>query len=188
MKGTCIETISPERLHELWREGQRPDLIDVRTTAEYESVHVQNAESVPLDMLDPEAVISARNGSGGEPLYIICHSGGRAMQACEKFVNSGFADVVCVEGGTAAWERSGLPVVHGRKRMSLERQVRVAAGALVLLGVTLGVVVNPYFIGLPALVGAGLVFAGVTDTCGMGMLLAKMPWNRSCCGSGACAR
>lgn len=184
----CIQTITPERLHELWREGHRPNLIDVRTPAEYDGVHAQNAQSMPLESLDPQAVIAARNGSGNEPLYIICHSGSRARQACAKFVSSGFADVVCVEGGTAAWDRVGLPVVRGRRSMSLERQVRVAAGALVLVGAVLSVAVHPYYLGLSAFVGAGLVFAGVTDTCGMGMLLAKMPWNRSPGRAGSCGR
>lgn len=83
-----------------------------------------------------------------------------------------------VEGGTLAWEGAGLPVVRGRRVISLERQVRIAAGALVVAGVLLGWLVHPAFLGLSAFVGAGLVFAGVTDTCGMGLLLARMPWNR----------
>ena len=86
---------------------------------------------------------------------------------------------VNVEGGTLAWEQAGLPVVRGKKAMSLERQVRIAAGSLVVLGTALGAFVHPGFLGLSAFVGAGLVFAGVTDTCGMGMVLARMPWNRA---------
>jgi rhodanese-related sulfurtransferase len=85
---------------------------------------------------------------------------------------------VSVDGGTQAWEAAGLPIVRGQKTISLERQVRIAAGSLVVLGAVLGYFVHPYFIGLSAFVGAGLVFAGVTDTCGMGMLLARMPWNK----------
>ena len=88
-----------------------------------------------------------------------------------------FSNVVNVEGGTLAWEKAGLPVVPGKKAISLERQVRIAAGLLVLLGTAFGWFVHPAFLGLSAFVGAGLVFAGVTDTCGMGMLLARMPWN-----------
>ena len=93
-----------------------------------------------------------------------------------------------MEGGTLACVEAGLPVVRGRKAISLERQVRIAAGLLVLLGALLGWLVHPAFVGLSAFVGAGLVFAGVTDTCGMGLLLARMPWNRvkepaaTCCG------
>ncbi len=86
--------------------------------------------------------------------------------------------MVNVEGGTQAWDQAGLPVVRGQQAMSLERQVRIAAGSLVVLGSALGAFVSPYWIGLAAFVGAGLVFAGITDTCGMGMLLARMPWNK----------
>jgi rhodanese-related sulfurtransferase len=86
--------------------------------------------------------------------------------------------VVCVEGGTDAWEQAGLPVVRGHKVISLDRQVRMAAGLLVLLGVGLSFLVHPAFSALSAFVGAGLLFAGITDTCGMAMLLAKMPWNQ----------
>lgn len=148
-------------------------LVDVRTPAEFGEVHAGGAENVPLDRLDPAAV--ARGG----PLYVICRSGGRGKQACAKLLAAGHRDVANVEGGTLAWEAAGLPVVRGRRAVSLERQVRVAAGSLVLAGVALGAFVHPAGLGLAAFVGAGLVFAGVTDTCGMGMLLARMPWNQA---------
>jgi hypothetical protein len=110
---------------------------------------------------------------------LICRSGSRSRQAAEAFEREGFANSVSVDGGTLAWERAGLPVVRGeRKAISLERQVRIAAGSLVVLGTALGAFVHPGFLGIAAFVGAGLVFAGITDTCGMGLMLAKMPWNR----------
>jgi rhodanese-related sulfurtransferase len=170
--------ISPSRLAELHKQGKKIDLIDVRTPAEYGEVHLEFARNVPLDQLDPKAVIERRVDAGGEPLYIICQAGGRGRQACEKFAKAGFENVVNVEGGTSACLATDLPVVRGKKVMSLERQVRIAAGSLVLVGVVLSYLVHPYLIGISAFVGAGLVFAGVTDTCGMGMMLAKMPWNR----------
>ena len=83
-----------------------------------------------------------------------------------------------MEGGTLACEAANLPVVRGQKAISLERQVRIAAGSLVLIGAILGFWVDPYWIALAAFVGAGLIFAGITDTCGMAMLLARMPWNQ----------
>ncbi|HJZ53542.1 MAG TPA: YgaP-like transmembrane domain, partial [Gemmataceae bacterium] len=83
-----------------------------------------------------------------------------------------------VEDGTPAWERAGGPVVRGKKAVSLERQVRIAAGLLVLLGVVLALTIDPWFVLVSGFIGAGLVFAGVTDTCGMGLLLARMPWNQ----------
>ncbi len=181
-----ITAISPHELAELRRQGHRLDLIDVRTPLEFEEVHVEHARNAPLDQLDPAALMQARNGSSGQPLYVICRSGSRGRQACEKFHQAGFSEVVNVEGGTLACIEAGLPVVRGKKTISLERQVRIAAGLLVLLGAVLGGFVHPAFIALSAFVGAGLVFAGITDTCGMGMLLARMPWNRrrqttACC-------
>ena len=96
-------------------------------------------------------------------------------------------NVVNVEGGTLAWAEAGLPVVRGKKAVSLERQVRIAAGSLVVLGAALSWLLHPAFIALSAFVGAGLIFAGVTDTCGMGMLLARMPWNQTTAPSSTCA-
>jgi rhodanese-related sulfurtransferase len=177
-------TISPLELAELRKSGTDIDLIDVRTPVEYREVHVEFARSLPLDELDPQAVIQSRNGTKDEPLYLVCHSGGRGEKACEKFVQAGYTNVINVEGGTLACEQAGLPLVRGKTAISLERQVRIAAGTLVVLGAVLGWLVHPAFIGLSAFVGAGLIFAGITDTCGMGMLLAKMPWNQ--CSQGAC--
>ena len=183
-----MSIITPQELAELCKDGKKIDLIDVRTPVEYREVHVEIARNVPLDQLDAGALMQARNGSANEPLYVICRSGSRGQQACEKFLQAGFSNVVNIEGGTLACVDAGLPVVRGKKAVSLERQVRIAAGALVLLGALLGLIVHPAFVGLSAFVGAGLVFAGITDTCGMGMILARMPWNQvkktasPCCG------
>jgi rhodanese-related sulfurtransferase len=173
-----IPTITPRELDRLRTAGQAADLLDVRTPVEYREVHVARARNVPLDRLDPMAVMQRGQGSGEQPLYLICRSGSRGRQACEKFLAAGYSNVVNVEGGTLAWVEAGLPVVRGKQAISLERQVRIVAGSLVLLGVLLGWLVHPALLGLSAFVGAGLVFAGVTDTCGMGLLLARMPWNR----------
>lgn len=181
-----VATVTPRHLAELCKGGKKIDLIDVRTPVEFREVHVEFARNVPLDRLDPSAVVQARNGPADEPLYVLCRSGSRGQQACEMFLKAGLANVVNVEGGTLACVEAGLPVVRGKKAISLERQVRIAAGSLVLLGAALSFV-HPAFIGLSAFIGAGLVFAGITDTCGMGMALARMPWNRvgqdstSCC-------
>lgn len=172
-----ITTISPKQLHDAVQGGQAVELIDVRTPVEFREVHVSFARNLPLDQLDAAQVTAGRNGSS-QPLYVICRSGSRGKQACEKLASAGFTSVVNVEGGTQAWDQAGLPVVRGQQAMSLERQVRIAAGTLVLIGSAMGALVSPYWIGLAAFVGAGLVFAGLTDTCGMGMLLARMPWNQ----------
>ncbi len=168
-------TITPQQLAERITTGS-VELIDVRTPAEYREVHLECARNVPLDQLDVQSIVAQR-GSSREPLYVICKAGGRGQQACNRFQAAGYTNVINVEGGTQACVQAGLPVVRGKKAMGLERQVRIAAGSLVLLGFGLSFV-HPYFIGLSAFVGAGLVFAGITDTCAMGMLIAKMPWNR----------
>jgi rhodanese-related sulfurtransferase len=173
-----VPSISPQHLAALFRADTRFDLIDVRIPMEFQEVHVQFAANVPLDTLDPAAVMRGRNGSENEPLYLICRTGSRGRRACEKFLAAGFTNIMNVEGGTMACVEHGLPVVRGRKMISLERQVRIAAGLLVLIGALLGLLVHPVFTGLSIFVGAGLVFAGVTDTCGMGMMLARMPWNQ----------
>lgn len=149
----------------------------MRTPLEFREVHVDFARNVPLDRLDPQSVQQTRGPNSVEPLYVICRSGSRGKQACEKLASVG-VHVVNVEGGTLAWDAAGLPVVRGKKAISLERQVRIVAGFLVLVGAVLAMVVHPYFAGLSAFIGAGLMFAGITDTCSMAMVLARMPWNQ----------
>jgi rhodanese-related sulfurtransferase len=153
-------------------------LIDVRTPAEFREVHVETARNLPLDQLVPATVARECSSASGAPLYVICRSGSRGRQACERLEQAGVLNVFNVEGGTQACIEAGLPIVRGKATISLERQVRIAAGSLVLLGAILSWLVHPAFIALSAFVGAGLVFAGITDTCGMGLLLARMPWNQ----------
>ena len=181
-----VSTISPAKFAELCQHGQKVELIDVRTPVEFREVHVEFAKNVPLDRLEPSAIMQARNGTAQESLYVICRSGGRGQQACEKFQKAGFTNVINVEGGTIACVDAGLPLVRGKKAMSLERQVRIAAGSLVLIGFGLSFI-HPALIGLSVFVGAGLVFAGVTDTCAMGMLIARMPWNQCGDKSNSCS-
>jgi len=170
--------IKPHELAELRKAGKKINLIDVRTPVEYREVHVENSHNIPLDRLDPSAVMLGRASSTDEPLYLICRSGSRGQQACEKFIKAGYSNVVNIEGGTMACVEAGLPVVRGKKAISLERQVRITAGLLIIVGAALGWFVDPAFIALPALIGAGLLFSGITDTCGVSMVLARMPWNQ----------
>ena len=179
-----MQTISVKQLAELKNQSSL-EIVDVRTPVEFREVHVVGARNVPLDSLDTKQVSSNRNGNASEPLYLICKSGGRSSKAAQKFIDAGFDNVVSVDGGTSAWDAAGYPVERGKKAVSLERQVRILAGFLVLSGVVLSYFVHPYFVGLSAFIGAGLMFAGITDTCGMGMMLAKMPWNQI--SSGTCS-
>jgi rhodanese-related sulfurtransferase len=169
-----MKTITPAELQKILAMQSDAPFIDVRTPIEFAEVHVSQAQNIPLDELNPQALPLPKD----KAVYLLCRSGGRATKAAEKFATSGFVQPVVVEGGTLAWIEAGLPVTHGNaKVISLERQVRIAAGSLVLIGIILGWFVHRGFFGLSAFVGGGLVFAGVTDFCGMGLLLAKLPWN-----------
>jgi rhodanese-related sulfurtransferase len=129
-----VATITPTTLSDLRRKGEKVMLIDVRTPAEFGEVHVDFARNMPLDRIDPKEIASL---AGSDPVYVVCKSGNRSHKACEKLMAAGLKDVVSIEGGTAACEAAGVPVVRGRKAMSLERQVRIAAGALVAIGAAL---------------------------------------------------
>jgi rhodanese-related sulfurtransferase len=181
------KSVSPGELNRLIASGGPVELLDVRTPGEFESAHVPGARLVPLDELDAGAFLKQR-GKADQPVYVLCQSGGRARKAIEKLQQAGFGGGVLVEGGTQAWIDAGLPVTRGAAGViSLERQVRIAASSLVLTGVLLAYCVHPGFIILSAFVGAGLVFAGVTNWCGMGLLLTKLPWNQKTgCASGSC--
>lgn len=177
-----MNSITPKNLNDKRAAGEAVALIDVRTPAEFREVHVPFAINLPLDRITPEAV---RDAAQGAPVFVICRSGQRAQNACEQLAKGGVENLTLVEGGTQGWVDAGLETVRGQKSISLERQVRIAAGTLVFLGTMLGFFAHHYWLGLPAFVGAGLVFAGVTDTCGMALMLARMPWNqaRGCCKS-----
>lgn len=174
-----MKTITPPELHQLLKDDPALSVIDVRTPVEFAEVHVPQAEPHPLDSLNPEALLAQGVIRQGRPVYVLCRSGQRARLAAEKLATAGFHDAVVVTGGTVAWAEAGLPVTRGETRViSLERQVRIAAGSLVLTGALLGWLAHPGFFLLSGFVGAGLVFAGISDWCGMGLLLARAPWNQ----------
>jgi rhodanese-related sulfurtransferase len=173
-----MKSITANELSNMVASGKNIDLIDVRTPIEFRAMHVTIARNEPLSGLDPKAIQSARNGSASEPLYVVCRSGGRSKQACEKFLASGITNVINVEGGTMACESAGMSVVHGKKSIPLNCQVQIITGSLVVLGSALAVWGHPYWAALPGLMGAGLMFSGITDTCAMGSCLARMPWNQ----------
>jgi rhodanese-related sulfurtransferase len=167
--------LSPAELSEALQELPRIRLLDVRTPAEYQTMHVHGSYNVPLDTLGEHA---REVGSVTDPVVLICQSGQRARRAEEVLKGAGMANLHLLETGVNGWVAAGMPVVRGAKRMSLERQVRIVAGAIAATGGFLGALVHPAFAYLAAFVGSGLVFAGVTDTCLMGSLLARLPYNR----------
>jgi rhodanese-related sulfurtransferase len=173
-----MKTVSPIELQKLLQTDPDLVLLDVRTSVEYAAAHVPRARNEPLHKLQPKTLIDSGALPDGRAVFLLCHTGVRASKAAAKFAMSGQDRAVVVEGGTKAWIEAGLPVDRAAApAISLERQVRIAAGSLVLAGVLLGWLVYPAFFGLSGFVGAGLIFAGITDFCGMGLLLARMPWN-----------
>jgi len=164
--------INPKDLQEKIAQSD-VKLFDVRTPMEFEEVHIEGSELMPLNRLEPGKVTSNH-----DLCVMICGTGKRAEQARQQLESAGCKSLAVLEGGVTAWEQAGLPVKRGKAGISLERQVRIAAGLIVLLSVILGTWLNPGFYGVAAFVGAGLTFAGITDWCGMGMLLAKAPWNQ----------
>lgn len=171
-----VRSISVQELGKLLAQGQAIDLIDVRTPAEFNEIHVSIAKNFPLDQLSPASLVAGRDSN--QPLYVSCRSGARGSQACTKLLNAGFDNVINVEGGTLAWDKAGLPVIRGKATLSLDRQVRIAAGFLAFFGALLALVVDPRWALLSGCVGAGLMHAGIANSCMMGMMLAKMPWNQ----------
>jgi rhodanese-related sulfurtransferase len=180
-------SVTPTELQRLAQAGA-VDILDVRTSAEFESAHIPGAVLVPLDKVDATTFLKAR-GDQRKPVYVVCHSGGRAQKAIEKFQRAGFGGCILVEGGTQAWLDAGLPVIRGNRRtLSIQRQVQITIGIISGTGAALALTVHRGFALLPLLTGCGLLFAGLTGTCGLALLLAKMPWNRapvdnsqSCC-------
>lgn len=180
-----MQTIDVKQLAEI-RTQCEIELVDVRMPTEFRELRAECARSIPLESLDPSSVMASRNGHSQQPLYVICRSGSRSRQACQKFIEAGFTNVVSVEGGTLAWEQAGLPVVRGKKALPLIQQVQMTAGFMIVLGVILSIFVHPYFVGLSAFVGAGLMFAGLTGLCPLASFIARMPWNQ-CSGGGSCS-
>lgn len=176
--------MSHKRIHPLdLMSNNSADLciLDVRTAAEVKASALPDCLHIPLHELTPERLQAeiARSGKNGAAVYLLCQAGRRAEMAADQLRGKIDAELVIIEGGMNAVSQTRIPLAsNGRKVIPLERQVRIAAGLLVLTGAVLGTWFNPAFYGLSAFVGAGLVFAGVTDICPMGMLIAKAPWNR----------
>jgi rhodanese-related sulfurtransferase len=171
------KSISPAVLAATLGAGNTHELLDVRTPPEYASAHVPGARLIPLNELRVETLLAEHKP--GTPIYVLCQAGPRASAAIEQFGRAGCDDCVLVEGGTQAWIDAGLPVHRGVSGvLPLMRQVQIVVGALSAAGTILALAVNRWFAVLPLVIGCGLLFAGVTGTCGMALLLARMPWNR----------
>jgi rhodanese-related sulfurtransferase len=166
-----LPTISATEAKRLIDMGAR--LIDIRGPDEHARERIPGAENHPVEGL------STLNGRSGIAIFH-CRSGQRTAANVDKLSRAASCEAYIVEGGIEAWKKAGLPVEYDHNRpIEIQRQVMIAAGSLVLLGVLLGRFVATEFYALPAFVGAGLTFAGITGWCGMAKLLALMPWNRT---------
>jgi rhodanese-related sulfurtransferase len=168
-------TISTDEASRLVATGGASSVIDVRTGAEFESEHIPGSRLIPLDQVEARADEVRATPA---PRLLLCHSGNRAAAAKRALEKLHVAGLSVIEGGLRGYVEGGGDTVKGRARLSLERQVRIASGSLALLGVLMGFFIHPVFLILSGLAGAGLIFAGITDWCGMGILLSKMSWNR----------
>jgi rhodanese-related sulfurtransferase len=152
-------------------------VIDVRTPGEYESVHIPRSRNIPLDQIEQHADELREAADSGKEVVLVCKSGGRAHQAQEKLEAAGVKTLPILEGGMTAWQQADGDVVQDVIRWDLERQVRLVAGSIVLLSI-LASLVWPSARFVAGFVGAGLVFAAVSNSCMMGMALAKLPYNQ----------
>lgn len=166
-------TVTPTELATRLGDAVPPLVVDVRTLLEFQSEHIEGARHVPLESLADHL----GELPDGADLVLVCRTGIRATIAAESIARAGRRARV-LEGGVVAWRRARLPLREGRKRLAIDRQVQLIAGSMVLTGVILGTLVNPWFLALSAFFGAGLTFAGATGTCGLALVLMKMPWNR----------
>lgn len=172
---STMESISPALLEECFRSGKSVELIDVSSPAEFEEVHVSSARNLPIGSTQLIQFMELRKVDCENRLYVMCRGGVRSVKVCKQYPS---ANLVNVEGGTKNWLEQGLPAVRNTDTFSVQRQVQIAAGALALTGSLLAAFVHPYFVCVPAIVGSGLLTAGLTNTCGMAMFLVKMPWNQ----------
>lgn len=169
-----IQEIDSTTLNQLLNE-QKITLVDVREPGEYAGEHIPEAKSIPLSQFNPDAVKQLAE----KPIVLYCQSGNRSLKAANKLLEAGWESVTHLKGGLPTWKGAGYTTqVNKNAPISLFRQVQIVAGSLVFIGTILGVFVSPSFLILSGFVGAGLVFAGVTGTCAMGNLLAKLPYNQ----------
>src|ERR1035437_4799673 len=171
---------------ETWKDwqaaGRRAQLVDVRSATEFATAHLPGAINIPLEQIERRTEDLEANA----PVVLVCQTSRRSRMASELLAASG-KELIVLEGGTGAWLQAGYPAVRSiTARWALERQVRLIAGLLGLLGVLLGVTVSLWWLLVPGFVGCGLIFAGCSGFCPMGEALARLPWNRPLRG-GCCA-
>lgn len=174
---STVIALDPETLQSWFTEHLDLVVIDVRSAAEFESMHIRGSYNVPLPLLSEHAdELAARLGSR---VVLVCQSGVRAEQARQRLGRSGIDGAFVLTGGAPGFAAAGGDVVKGKDRWDLERQVRLVAGSLVLVGLVGGKLVSPKIRTIAGVIGTGLTFSAATNTCAMGRALSVMPWNRA---------
>jgi rhodanese-related sulfurtransferase len=173
-----MQTIQVATFRDVLNQDHAGDavILDVRTPSEHNSERILGTTNIPLDEIEKHL----DELRGYKHVYVHCASGNRSSQACQKLSTLGLDNIINVEGGLSAWKDAGFPIFKNESApLPIPQQVHVVAGSLVLTGAVLGLLLNPLFILISAFVGAGLTYAGLSGTCMMGVLLARMPWNRA---------
>ncbi|WP_024757626.1 rhodanese-like domain-containing protein [Streptomyces exfoliatus] len=170
-----IQSITPAVLHRLVQEGRTPRLLDVRTPGEFRTAHIAGSYNVPLSTLREHR--AELRSHLDEEVVLVCRSGQRAKEAEQALAQAGLPNLRVLEGGITAWEATSAPVERGPERWDMERQVRLVAGSVVLATGLIGIAVpGAHLIGTA--IGAGLTYAALSNSCAMGVLLSKLPYNR----------
>ncbi|MGW3399071.1 rhodanese-like domain-containing protein [Streptomyces hydrogenans] len=172
---TAPASLSPAALHRLVQEGKAPRLLDVRTPGEFRTAHIRGSYNVPLNTLREHRAELLSHLD--EEVVLVCRSGQRAREAEQALAQAGLPNLRVLDGGMVAWETAGAPVERGPERWDMERQVRLVAGSVVLVTGLVGIAVpGAHLVGTA--IGAGLTYAALSNSCAMGVLLSKLPYNR----------
>lgn len=174
---TSITTIEPQILRQWITEHEDLVILDVRSAAEFESVHIRGSYNVPLPLLSEHTAELAERL--GQRVVLVCQSGARAEQARQRLSGAGLDTAYVLTGGAPGFADAGGDVVRGAQRWDMERQVRMVAGSLVLTGLVGGRFVSPKLRTLAGIIGTGLTFSAASNSCAMGKALAAMPWNKT---------
>ncbi len=183
-----LEMVLPGRAYDLAGKDPSVKFLDVRSATEFNEAHIKDSINIPIDAL---AAKTGELGRAGEKYIVLCRTGNRSAMAADMLMQSGIASVKVMDGGLLQWQKDKLPVIKGPGVISLERQVRIVAGSFILCGILLSWFVSWQFIFIAVFVSCGLIYAGITDNCMMGMLLMKLPYNsklyKSKYGGGTCS-
>ncbi len=177
LESACPTIVDVEQAEEVMTGMQNAIILDVRTPAEFEAKHIVGSHNIPLDQL-PLCQHEIARVADNVPFLLICQSGMRARKAAEMLQNLSLPSLMILDGGIAAWEKAGNPCRLGVQKWGMERQVRGLAGTLALLGALGSLFAWKPLAWIPVLVGGGLAYSALANTCGMALLLSKLPYNQ----------